>query len=134
MTPALDLLYRPDLDLLMVRWLADVSFTELQAQYEAILIEGQSHHTLRWLLDVRRRAVPTQEAAQWVTHNWLPRAAAAISSGWLQLAYFISPTRDEVMHSDVLVQPIVQAALAPTQPYDLRMFKDEGDAVRWLTT
>lgn len=129
---ALQLLYRPDLDLLTARWFAEVPLPQLQTEHEAVLRAGQQHGTARWLLDVRRRDVPTAEAAEWVTYDWLPRVAAAMAPTRLRLAYLISPARGEALRTNPALQTSVQDALAATCPYELRLFGDEGEAVRWL--
>ena len=130
---SIQLLYRSDLDLLTVRWLADSPLSELQAEYDAVLATDQARHTGRWLLDVRRRPIPTAEATQWVTYDWLPRAAAALAPAQLRLAYLISPSRKEVPRTDTTLRPTVQDTLAPKRLYTLSLFADEGEAVRWLT-
>ena len=119
--------------MLTVRWLDNSDLPELQANYAAVIVAGQQHRTVRWLLDVRRRVLPTSEAAQWVTDEWLPRAVAALTPTRLRIAYLISPTREETLRSNTTLQPGILAATAPDRPYDLRLFADEGEAVRWLT-
>ena len=126
--------YRPDLGLLTARWMADSDLPTLQAEYEAILDTGRHHRSTRWLLDVRRREVPTMEAAAWVAGHWLPLAAAAVAPSHLQLAYLISPLRAETLRTDPALQATAEQALQATAPYDLRLFGDEGEAVRWLTS
>ncbi|HLK97670.1 MAG TPA: hypothetical protein VK364_07880 [Hymenobacter sp.] len=129
---SLQLIYRPDLDLLAARWLTDSTPLNIQAEYEALLVAGQTHATGRWLLDLRRRSIPAAEVAQWVTYDWLPRAAAAMAPIRLRLAYFISPGRRDALRTDASFYASAQEALAPERPYDLQLFSDEGEAVSWL--
>jgi len=131
---SLQLIYRSDLDLLTARWLTDSTLLNIQAEYEALLAAGQTHATGRWLLDLRRRPIPTADVAQWVMYDWLPRAAASMAPVRLRLAYFISPGRRDAMRTDASLYARMKDALDPEQPYDLQLFSDEGEAVGWLMT
>ncbi len=128
----LQLTYRPDLDLLTGRWFADSPLPELREEYAAVLAAGLAHGTTRWLLDVRRRDLPSEEAANWVSFEWLPRAAAACTQP-LRLAYLVSALRAEAVRSDGRLLASVHEALDLPQPYVLQLFRDEGEAVAWLT-
>ncbi|WP_210517899.1 hypothetical protein [Hymenobacter terricola] len=130
---SLQLNYRPDLGVLMVRWLEDSTFPHLQDEYEAVLTAEPTQRTGRWLLDVRRRPTPTIEAANWVIYNWMPRAAATLLPDRLRIAYLISSLRAEALSSDPDIQISLQDALAPGRHYDMAVFGDEAEAVRWLT-
>ena len=128
---SLQLAYRPDLDMLTARWFTESDLPQLQEEYAAVLAAGLAAGTTRWLLDVRRRDVPTAEAAHWVSFEWLPRAAAQVG-GPLRLAFLISPLRAEALRTAANLQPSVRAVLDSPQPYQLQTFGDEGAAVTWL--
>ncbi|SHJ67536.1 hypothetical protein SAMN02745146_3667 [Hymenobacter daecheongensis DSM 21074] len=131
-TPGLSIHYRPDLDLLTARWLQDSDLPTLQAEYATLLAAGQTHQATRWLMDVRRREAPSLEATTWVTQQWLPQAVATMLPARLRLAYFISPARAEVLRTNSALQPLVRETLARIHDYEMEVFGDEGEAVRWL--
>ena len=129
---SLQICYRSELDILLVRWLAESTFPTLQAEYESVLSNDQTGRTERWLLDLRRRPTPTIEAANWVTYNWLPRAAASVVPARLRLAYLISSERADILRTDPNLQANVQDAMAPNRHYDIHLFGNEEEAVSWL--
>lgn len=49
------LIYRPDLDLLIVRWTGESPLVALQGEYDTILTQLQVHQTANLLLDIRHR-------------------------------------------------------------------------------
>jgi len=129
----LDLSYRPDLGVLNIRWLRSVSFGEMQQGFQAALREGQQQAT-RWLVDVRRRTELEADSSQWVARQLLPQAAAQVAPAVLRVAYLLSPARAELLRSNEALREATTAAQAPTQPYRLQTFLDEGPAVQWLQT
>lgn len=131
-TSPLLLQYRPDLHLLVGRWQDGLTTAHLQAGYQDLLRAGQQYGAYRWLIDVRRRPIPTPEQARWITHEWLPEAAAASAPQRLRLAYLLSPTYEHNLRNDPAVQSSVQAISAPNLPYTLKTFTDEGTAMQWL--
>ena len=131
---SLQFCYRSDLGFFVARWLSDSTFPTLQAEYEAVLANAHAHRTERWLLDVRQRSTPTIETANWVTYNWLPRAAAALVPARLRLAYLVSAERAEFIHTDPALQANMQDALAPNRHYDAHLFGEEAEALHWLTS
>lgn len=130
-SPSLALLYRPDLDVLTARWMAEPEPNVVRTEYAAVLDAGRQHGTVRWLVDVRRRPLPDPALAQWVTDTWLPHVATTLAPQRPRLAYLISPAREEALHTNPALQSSLQAALA-NRAYDLATFGDEGVAVQWL--
>ena len=132
-TPAsLEIEYHAEQNLLSVRWLSNSSLPAMQAAYEALLALEPARRAARWLLDIRQCPIPTIESANWVTLNWLPRAAALMAPALLCVAYVISSERAEVLGSDPDLAATVQDALAPNRHYHLGLFRHEEEAVRWL--
>ena len=123
--------YRPDLDVLAVRWPSHATNATTPADYEAVLHLPEVRCTHRWLFDVRRRPHTSAAAAQWVVHQWLPRAAALLPQP-LRLAYLVAPNRVQELAADTPLGAVVQPATLPGHTYLLRIFTDEGEAVRWL--
>ncbi|TGE25484.1 hypothetical protein E5K00_09920 [Hymenobacter aquaticus] len=128
----LDLQYRPDLHILTARWLRDASLPELQQAHRALQATAQAHNAFHWLMD-RRRFSPNPEIAQWVAHEWLPDIARTASSH-LRLASLVSPELWHLISTQPDFQEATNTALNAQQPYSVRVFMDEGEAVRWLTS
>ena len=126
------LAYRPDLAVLTVRWLTDSSVATLREEYEAVLLADDLRRSPRWLFDVRRRPTTDAEAARWVIADWLPRAVVAIAPARLRLAYLVTHTRIEALRENQPLRAVMDDALVPAHPYDMAVFSDEGEAMRWL--
>ncbi|MBX0291151.1 hypothetical protein K3G63_11905 [Hymenobacter sp. HSC-4F20] len=129
----LHLTYRPDLRMLVLRWLRDASMEELQAGCQAALHLAQQHQTAHWFVDVRRRLATRAEHSAWMADTFLPAAAAQLLPTPLRVGYLISPARLEAIQS----QPAVyNAAIVRTQsaaqPYRMRIFLNEAEAIHWL--
>ncbi len=130
------LTYRPDLHVVIGRWLndydpADHDFAGLRAEYDRVLAACRAHGTTRLLLDIRRRNDPTEAVTRWFSQQWLPEAVAAVAPARLRLAYLSSPQRFELLRTNSRIGGHLQEALAcPT--YDMELFDDEGAATRWL--
>ncbi|WP_345127596.1 hypothetical protein [Hymenobacter antarcticus] len=124
--------YRPDLDIVFLRWLTPDTLAEAQASYEATLALALAHGCGNWLLDSRRCGPLDLLQTAWLTHEFFPAAVARLSPHPLRMAVFSSLQRWEQMRTDAAVAPAVQAAIAPTQPYEAAIFMTEAEAVSWL--
>lgn len=123
--------YRPDLNIFTVRWPTHERTATALGDYEALLLLPEAHRTPYWLFDVRRRPFTPADVAHWVTYSWLPQAAALVP-GPLRLAYLVAPGRVSELEGDTPLRAAVQPATQPGQPFIMRLFTDEGEAVRWL--
>ena len=126
------LAYRSDLAVLTVRWLTDSSVATLREEYEAVLLADDLRRSPRWLFAVRRRPTTDAEAARWVIADWLPRVVEAIAPARLRLAYLVTHTRIEALRENQPLRAVMDDALVPAHPYDMAVFSDEGEAMRWL--
>jgi len=127
----LEITYRPDLDVLVARWLRPIELAELQRGYEAMLEAAAADPTAprrRWLLDVRRRLNTHLIGAQWMASTLLPQLGPRLG-GRTRLAYLLVPTflRDEA----------ADAAFPPPdyfvgQPFLADRFVEEQAATEWL--
>lgn len=124
--------YRPELQLLLARWQDASTIDSITHGYQQLLTEARQLRSRRWLVDIRRRPLPTPDQAHWISHTWLPEAAAVCAPQRLRLAYLLSPTYLHGLTTNPALQPSMQIVLAPQQPYDLRTFIDEGEAMQWL--
>lgn len=123
--------YRPDLDILTVRWPTQELRAPAPADYEALLLLPAARRTHRWLLDVCRRPYTSRAVVQRVLHNWLARTVALLP-GPLRLAYLLAPTRAQELDADAGLRAPVPPAPSPGSLPVLQTFTDEGEAVRWL--
>ncbi|MET4076206.1 hypothetical protein [Hymenobacter sp. UYCo722] len=118
--------------LLVARWPGESSPVALQAEYEALLGQATTAHASRWLLDVRRRAMPPLDLLNWIVLNWLPRAAARYPPGSLAVAYLVAPERATAFAADTYLAGYLHDALAPDRHYRVALFDDEARARHWL--
>lgn len=133
-SPTLTIQYRPDLDMLTVRWLDSLQPAQYQQDYHTILAEARAHNTVRWLIDVRRRPHPSPEMAAWAANVWLADVVVALAPRRARLAYLISPSRQQALQDSPALQASVQRASDPGRGYDVAIFNDEGPATHWLLT
>jgi hypothetical protein len=88
--------------------------SESQDVLDAIIRALRAHHGSRWLLDGRKMKVIKQADQDWITRNWLPRAAAA----GLRLAAIVTPI----------------SAVAMTNIDDVARVSENGIDVRFVST
>lgn len=131
-SPRLEIQYRPDLDVLTVRWLDALHPDLFQQDYYAVLAQARTHNTTRWLVDVRRRPHPTPDMAAWAANVWLPEVVMALAPRRARLAYLISPSREEALKASPSLQTSVKTASNPNRGYDVAIFNNEGEANTWL--
>lgn len=124
--------YRPDLEVLVMRWLRPNNLSETQVSYQHLLALAHKHDCANWLLDGRRDGPLVLETARWLGQQFLPDAARQLAPRPLRLAVFSSPARFEQRLVDVEVAAVVAEATAATQPYQTSLFLDEGKALAWL--
>ncbi|PJJ59139.1 hypothetical protein CLV45_0554 [Hymenobacter chitinivorans DSM 11115] len=129
---AFSLTHRPDLGLLIGRWPGDAPVPELQADFKALLQQAEQQHVAHWLLDVRRRDQLSPELGHWANYTFYPLASTRLAPLLLRIAVLCSPTRLAVYDADAEQQEYLRYGLAAERPYQLRLFSDEGQAMRWL--
>ncbi|TGE09452.1 hypothetical protein [Hymenobacter fodinae] len=124
----LSIAYRPDLDVLVARWLRQVTLPEMQQGYELLLEEAAQHRCRQWLIDVRRRFNTDREGAHWMLTDFLPRLQPRLG-GYTHLAYLLAP---------VILRDAAADAAFPTanafagKPFMGERFIDEREAIEWL--
>ncbi|TDN35747.1 hypothetical protein E4631_24465 [Hymenobacter sp. UV11] len=126
---AFSLEYRPDLGLLIGRWLQDVPPPALQGTYEAMLTAAQAHDNCRfWLLDLRRRPVAGPDLNEWFRDQFSPRIAAALD-GPLFTTYLAGPHQRPPAESPAMELYLHREAALNAFPH---LFEEEAEAVTWL--
>ncbi|GAB3243754.1 hypothetical protein GCM10027346_40850 [Hymenobacter seoulensis] len=125
--------YRPDLDILIVRWHQDASLAVLQEDYLATLATAQQYHCAKWLLDVRRREGTDPELSAWASQVFYPMAASRLKPRRLCLAVLNSAYIYERFLNDPAHRKYVEYMLAPEREFSTHVFDDEAKAYQWLT-
>ena len=124
--------FRTDLQVMVVRWKSHVALEVLQADYAQMLAAAVAHGMSDWLLDVRRRNMAPVELSTWVNMVFIPQAVAQLAPRRLRMAVLSSPTLTAMYAKDPAQRKEVERALAPSRPYDVGLFEDEGKAMAWL--
>lgn len=124
--------YRSDLDIVFLRWLRPDTLPEAQESYRAALTLALPHGCPNWLLDSRRAGPIDLVETAWLTSTFFPEAVACFAPRRLRLGVFSSAARREQAETDAVVAPVVAAAIASTQPYEVALFLLESEAVSWL--
>lgn len=124
--------FRPDLEILIVRWHTDAELVLLQEDYHAMLAVAREHECARWLLDVRRREGSDPALSAWASQTFYPFASQQVVPQLLCLAILTATHVYERFADDPAQRQYVDYMLAEERPFLARMFDDEGEAVRWL--
>lgn len=127
----LEITPRSDLPAIVARWQREITVTELQAGYLAVLAAADDLGCWRWLLDLRRRnELATAELTTWVNTVFFPQLARRYAAP-VRIAFLISPLRAVQEQSDSSAASI-SANSHPSQDYFTALFTDEAAAYQWL--
>lgn len=127
-TACLDVSYRPDLAVFIVRWLRQPSAEELQAGYLTALKAAEGPGCRFWLIDGRRRADANQRGTGWMMETFFPLMVARLGSP-IFMAYLFMPSHLADLEADASVPPL---SYFDDRPYHVRRFTDEQSAMAWL--
>jgi hypothetical protein len=119
--------YRPDLSMLVARWLRPASSTETREGYHYILKAGLHFKCPYWLLDGRRRLPADAETTDWGLFEFFPRLSPQMGQQ-VCLSQLLSPSYQQATEST----PVFQELERTPQTYLMRRFDDEARAVEWL--
>jgi len=131
-TSTCSIVHRPDLGVVVARWLEDAPLAQLQADFTALLHEAEQQATARWLLDVRRRDQLSPELGHWTTSIFYPQAAAQLLPQQLRISVLCSPARMAVYETSDEQKEYLSYGLSNERTYRMRLFGDEGSAMQWL--
>ncbi|GAB2460854.1 hypothetical protein GCM10011375_11550 [Hymenobacter qilianensis] len=127
----LRLSYRPDLQLLFLRWTRPVSTAEHQHGYTAALHLARSASAGRWLIDLRSRGLASAEEFSWVLTEFRSRMGAALPHVPRRIAYLVTPYHSELIRERLaLLEPTFPLALQ--QGAVIQVFTEEHPAQQWL--
>lgn len=125
--PLVDLSYRPDLHVLVVRWMGPTTDDETRRVYRH-LEQADAHQCRYWLLDARRRPSSGAAVTRWMLDEFAPLVSAHFG-GLLYFSYLISPAHLPA------AEGFRQEAVVPrasSLPYRLHYASQENDAIEWL--
>ncbi|WBA41027.1 hypothetical protein [Hymenobacter canadensis] len=128
-TPDFPILYRPDLDILVGRWLVEISLAEEVKQNYVQLFQAAAAANCRfWLLDARRRFRTTHEITNWVNQN-APRQALEKLGREIRVAFLLAPHQ---LLASTDSSPFPELRHPDTGHAMSAQFTDEGEAIAWL--
>jgi len=119
---------RPDLEVLVARWLRIIDLAELQQGHWTLLAEAERRQCRRWLIDVRRRRNTHQMGASWMVSALLPEVGPRLG-GRTALAYLLLPAFLRDAAADAAFPP---AAYFAGKPFVGERFTQEHEALAWL--
>jgi hypothetical protein len=127
-TPEFPIVYRPDLNILVGRWMVEISRAEEVKRNYVQLFKAaiESQGCRFWLLDARRRFRTTEEITGWVNQQ-VPRLALEELGAEIRVAFLLAP------HQLLTDSPPFPALRHPTAGHAISaQFTDEGEAIAWL--
>lgn len=129
----LRLSYRPDLQVLFMRWARPVSSQEHRQGYAAALALGRTTGSGRWLIDLRSRGLASPEDFAWILADFRPQLAAALPAMVRRIAYLVTPYQSETIRERLhTLEPTYPAAVR--QSAAIEVFTEEQAAQQWLRT
>ncbi|WP_426489904.1 hypothetical protein [Hymenobacter sp. 102] len=130
-TPDFSIAYRPDLEILVGRWMVEISREEeIKQNYRHMFQAAQEAHCRFWLLDARRRFRTTVEITNWVNTH-VPPTSLQLLQQEVRVAFLLAPFQ-LLASTD---SPPFPALVHPHtgEPMSAQ-FTDEGEAIAWLRT
>ncbi|WBA42929.1 hypothetical protein [Hymenobacter canadensis] len=124
----LSITFRPDLDMLVARWLREVSGSETREGYHQILAAARQTSCPFWLLDGRRRTPADAETTQWGFQEFFPTLSSQLGQN-VFLSQLLSPFYQQITQALPVFQ---ENEASTTHTYTMRRFNDEASAVAWL--
>jgi hypothetical protein len=120
--------FRSDLNMLVVRWLREVSAPETREGYHQVLAAARQTNCPYWLLDGRRRKPADAATTQWGFQEFFPTLRSQLGQDAF-LSQLLSPYYQQITQELPVFQ---ENETSPTQTYHMRRFNDEASAVQWL--
>jgi hypothetical protein len=120
--------FRPDLAVLVGRWLCQPTEEELQTGYHSLLDAAATFGARLWLVDARRRSTANQQSTAWMTEHFFPLLPQRLGSP-VNLAYLFMPTHLQELEHDPAVPALTYF---DGRPYHVQRFTEEQPAMEWL--
>ncbi len=127
---AIALTYRPDLDVLILRWPQPVYAFTAREVYQQVLELAKDTHARYWLFDVRSRGPLSQVDVEWLRETYFPALHGQLGH-ITHVAYLVSPA-----HANDLETKSSAAQMRSLPWYgqgaDFEGFTSETQALLWL--
>lgn len=124
----LRLSYRPDLQLLFMRWTRPATSAEHRAGYGAALQLAGQQQARQWLIDLRSRGLAEVADLEWILQEFAAAFQQALPGPDRRLAYFTTPYYAEIL------EPRLAEYASLRNELDIRVFTEEMPACSWLQT
>lgn len=126
----LQLVYRPDLRVLICRWMQQTTPQDLRAGYGLIIEEGASQRCAYWLIDARRREhTANQQDTAWIMETFFPQVVARLGQP-VFIAYLFAPSHLIDIEANSAIPPLTYF---DNHSYHIGRFIEERTALEWLT-
>ncbi|GGK84616.1 hypothetical protein ACD591_13315 [Rufibacter glacialis] len=127
---AIALTYRPDLDVLFLRWPQPVYAFTTREVYQQVLELAQDTKARYWLFDVRSRGPLSAEDVTWLRESFFPALHGQLRQ-LTHVAYLVSPAHANDPETNVQATQM-RALPWYGQGADFEGFTSETDALGWL--
>jgi hypothetical protein len=128
-TDYLEVLYQPDLRILVGRWLRTVTEQEALQGYNDLLAAAKQYDAHYWLLDIRRRHRSAPATLNWLLNSYYDQLVRELGPP-VRMVYFMAPgLRQEFQGDNTVPEPTTYTA---DQPFRMNQCITEGESVAWL--
>ncbi|TGE19749.1 hypothetical protein [Hymenobacter elongatus] len=124
----LQLIHRPELQMLIARWMRQTTAEEMRAGYQHLLRTALEHNCRLWLVDARRRDHSNKEGTPWMIETFFPQVAQRMGPS-VYMAYLFAPAHLRDIEADAAVPTL---HFFDDRPYHLQRFLEERTAMEWL--
>ena len=125
---ALNVNYRPDLNILFCRFVQPIPSAQLKSSYEYALQVAQEKQVHFWLFDLRRRGPARQEDEDWILEKYFPRLETHRHLP-NYVAYLVTPTHFAHIREKIGMDKLQNYS---SLTY-IQIFDSEEKALNWLT-
>ncbi|WP_345227134.1 hypothetical protein [Hymenobacter koreensis] len=125
----LHLTYRPDLQLLLLRWTRPVTSEEHRVGYNAALDLARAEKVGRWMIDLRTRGLASADDFNWVLTDM--RAQFKPLPEPHRMAYLVTPYHAATITARLIEQEAVMPEKLRKAAV-VRIFTEEQMALTWL--
>jgi hypothetical protein len=130
-TDYLEIVYQPDLRILVGRWLRLITEAEALQGYADLLAAAKQHAAHYWLLDIRRRNRSAPATLSWLLDSYYAQLVHELGPP-VRMVYFMAPgLRQEFQHDGTVPEP---HTYDHDEPFRMNQCITEAEAVAWLVT
>ena len=123
----LDLTFRKDLNIMLLRWTKKVNSAELKSGYLRALSEAKANGTRFWFLDLRRRGPLPPDDENWTLNSFMADLGSSVKEPYF-FAYLVSPTHYKQLDRSVGIERLKHFS----RHISIQVFYSEDIAITWL--